>query len=258
MSIPCAVRSRSRRNRATLLACGIVSGALVGISLDAGSLMKDQGPFAAILLVIPAYLDMLAAAEVLTRHGHDHGHDHDGGDCKQCEQSVLRLQKVVAAVDATSFLAEWMRADDLAERGLLSPVSPEDDGDDADDDYRTVADVLCSQVETADTLVLTGGGQATMEEQTLITSVLRRLCPSAHLLSLGSSDGAALYDAVSAASSGRAFHVHEAENGAGWLQLLNSEHADSGSGDGEGNDTDAYTWGAVYRRRRPFHPGRRC
>ena len=47
-------------------------------------------------------------------------------------------------VDAAAFMPEWQRADSLAERGVAA--DPEDD--------RTVPDLLVSQVEFADLIVL--------------------------------------------------------------------------------------------------------
>ncbi len=76
-----------------------------------------------------------------------------------------RIDTMVTVVDATSFLAELARADDLLERGL-----DQHEGDD-----RTVSALLIDQVEFADVVLLNKSDLVAPEEADRVEAVLRRL-----------------------------------------------------------------------------------
>jgi G3E family GTPase len=89
--------------------------------------------------------------------------------CGQClvdgapVTEALRFDSYVTVVDAARLMAELTSTDELAERGL----------DAADDDHRTVADVVSRQIEYADTVVL--WGQA--DDAGQLSVLLHRMAP---------------------------------------------------------------------------------
>lgn len=146
---------------------------------------------------------------------------------------VARLDTLVTVVDALNFLRDWSAADDLAARGLAA----------ADEDERTVVDLLVEQVEFADVLVLNKTDLVPAEELARLKDILRKLNPDAHLVT--SERGRVPPSAV--LNTGR-FDFERARRAPGWLKELRGEHTP---------ETETYGIRSfVFRSRVPFHPAR--
>ncbi|MFP2926003.1 zinc metallochaperone GTPase ZigA [Pyxidicoccus sp. 3LG] len=146
---------------------------------------------------------------------------------------VARLDTLVTVVDAFNFLKDWEAADGLAERGLAA----------AEEDERTVVDLLVEQVEFADVLVLNKTDLVSGEDVARLAEVLRRLNPEAHLVT--AERGRVPLAAV--LNTGR-FDFERARRAPGWLKELRGEHTP---------ETEEYGIRSfVFRGRVPFHPAR--
>lgn len=144
-----------------------------------------------------------------------------------------RLDTMVTVVDATSFLPELARADDLAERGL-----DQHQGDD-----RTVSALLIDQVEFADVLLLNKTDLVTPEEADQLEATLRRLNPAAELIRTSHSR----IDVRTIVGADR-FDLEKAQQAPGWVAELNGDHVP---------ETEEYGISSlVFRSPRPFHPDR--
>jgi len=147
----------------------------------------------------------------------------------------MRLDTMVTVVDATTFLREANDAEFLRERGQARQE------DEVEDDDRTVVDVLIAQVEFCDVIVLNKADLASPAELARVQAVLRVLNPRADIIP-------ATFGKVPAErviATGR-FDFEAAAAAPGWLALLRGKPLADEQGAG----------GFVYRRRRPFHPGR--
>ncbi|MBZ4416219.1 zinc metallochaperone GTPase ZigA [Myxococcus sp. RHSTA-1-4] len=146
---------------------------------------------------------------------------------------VARLDTMVTVVDAFNFLKDWEAADGLAERGLAA----------AEEDERTVVDLLVEQVEFADVLVLNKTDLVSAEDVARLREVLRKLNPDAHLVT--AERGRVPLEAV--LNTGR-FDFERARRAPGWLKELRGEHTP---------ETEEYGIRSfVFRGRVPFHPAR--
>lgn len=144
-----------------------------------------------------------------------------------------RLDTMVTVVDASTFLDELVRGDDLAERDLAA----------SDTDERGISDLLVDQVEFADTLVVSKADLVSAELVAVLDGVLRQLNPTARMLHarhgvvpLSEVLDTGRYDPVTAANS------------PGWAAELTGTHTP---------ETEEYGIRSVtYRAARPFHPAR--
>jgi len=146
---------------------------------------------------------------------------------------VARLDTMVTVVDASTFLDELERSEDLASRGESL----------GEDDQRTIADLLIDQVEFADVVVVNKVDLVDASTLSRVEALIRRLNHGARIVrtSRGSIDVAEILD------TGR-FDFDQASASAGWIRELNEEHTP---------ETEAYGISSfVYRARRPFHPER--
>lgn len=84
----------------------------------------------------------------------------------------MRIDAMITLVDATTFLDDWQSTDRLADRGLGATAS----------DERTVVEVLASQVELADVLLITKVDLAPEERVSRIEVMLKKLNPRARVL----------------------------------------------------------------------------
>ena len=146
---------------------------------------------------------------------------------------VARLDTLVTVVDAFNFLRDWESTDEVRARGESL----------GEDDHRNVVELLVSQIEFADVLVLNKSDLATEEELGRLGAILRRLNPRA--VQVRSERGrvplAAILDT-------RRFDMDAAKEAPGWMAALRGEEA---------SEADEYGFGSfVYRARRPFHPER--
>ncbi len=151
----------------------------------------------------------------------------------QSLSDVARLDTLVTVVDALNFLRDWNAADDLAARGLAA----------ADEDERTVVDLLVEQVEFADVLVLNKTDLVPAGEVARLQDILRKLNPGAALVT--AERGRVPLSAV--LNTGR-FDFEKARGAPGWLQELRGTHTP---------ESEVYGIRSfVFRSRVPFHPSR--
>ncbi|GAB3108359.1 zinc metallochaperone GTPase ZigA [Streptomyces calidiresistens] len=146
---------------------------------------------------------------------------------------LARPDTMVTVVDARNFPRELARGDDLRERDLAT----------AEDDDRTISDLLVDQVEFADVILLNKTDLVDAAEADRLEHLLRRLNPGAriHRTEHGRIDpslvlGTGLFDPV------------KAEQAPGWVAELNGDHVP---------ETEEYGISSlVFRDPRPFHPQR--
>jgi len=146
---------------------------------------------------------------------------------------LSRLDTMATVVDASTFRAEFQRADTLADRSL--EVSGEDE--------RSIADLLTDQVEFADVVLINKCDLIDERELLEVEAMIRSLNADAKIIrtinaevDLGEIIGAERFD------------MDRAMNSAQWIKELNNEHAP---------ETEEYGISSfVYRARRPFHPRR--
>ena len=142
---------------------------------------------------------------------------------------LARLDTMVTVVDALHFMRDYMGAEPLSARGVAL----------GDDDARTITDLLVSQVEFANVIVLNKLDLVDEGEVTALMGALRALNPGARVVTsvrgrvaLGDVLGTGLFD------------YDEAERSAGWVRELQGVHTP---------ETDTYGVSSfVYRARRPF------
>ncbi|MFS8097536.1 GTP-binding protein [Lentzea alba] len=99
--------------------------------------------------------------------------------CFALSETDIRVEAVITVVDSDTWLADATGSDTLADRGLGA----------AEEDERTVAQVVVGQAEFADALVLTG-------TDPLLTAVLDRLNPLAPRQDLAALDVTSLLAAI--------------------------------------------------------------
>ncbi|MFD6219428.1 GTP-binding protein [Nocardia asteroides] len=146
---------------------------------------------------------------------------------------LARLDTMVTVVDASTFLAELVKGQALAERELEA----------GEGDSRTIADLLVDQVEFADVLLINKTDLVSANAAATVEATVRRLNPRAHVLriergvvELGEVLGTGRYNPVVAA---------EAD---GWAEELAGGHTP---------ETEEYGISSLtYRADRPFHPER--
>ncbi len=147
--------------------------------------------------------------------------------------SVARLDTMVTVVDASTFLRELARGEELAARDLAAN----------DGDVRTIADLLVDQVEFADVILLNKTDLVSETACATVAAVLRRLNPSANIVHtdhgrvpLSEVLDTGLFDPELAAQS------------PGWDQEI---------ADGHAPETEEYGISSVtFRAKRPLHPQR--
>ncbi|KAI1408392.1 putative cobalamin synthesis protein [Hypoxylon sp. FL1857] len=146
---------------------------------------------------------------------------------------VARLDTCVTLVDAVNFMQDFATADFLVDR--QTDVPQEDD--------RNISDLQVDQVEFADVVIVNKCDLVSKEEVNRIKGVIKKLNPSAKVVSTIKSrlDLTEILDT-------RLFSYEKAALSAGWLKSLNEEI---------NPETEEYGIGTfVYRARRPFHPAR--
>jgi G3E family GTPase len=146
---------------------------------------------------------------------------------------VARLDTMVTVVDGANFLREYVRGDDLRDRGMALGA----------DDARDISNLLVDQIEFADVLVLNKTDQLSAEELTRLDGVLRQLNPVARRLQakFGQVPVGAILDTG-------LFDEARASQASGWARELAGEHTP---------ETEEYGIRSfVYRAFRPFHPAR--
>jgi G3E family GTPase len=151
---------------------------------------------------------------------------------------ALVFDSYVAVVDTGTFLDDLSSSDDLRDRNLHA----------ADNDDRSVADVVVRQAEYADTVLLWDGEDTDAFETTRLATLLRRLTPWATLLHAG---GGSTVDCTDLARLLRRSHRHNPEVPGmlgraleGFTVGVHEPAADCG------------VVSVLFEARRPFHPQR--
>ncbi|MDF2725402.1 MAG: cobalamin biosynthesis protein CobW [Paenibacillus sp.] len=148
--------------------------------------------------------------------------------------AFCRLDCMVTVVDAYRFWTDYCSGETLLERQEAV----------GEEDTRDVVDLLISQIEFCDVLILNKCDLVAAEELDQLEGVLRALQPRA--VFIRTEHGAV--DPKAILNTGL-FDFEAASESAGWIQELQNEHHTP--------ETDEYGISSfVYERRRPFHPAR--
>ncbi|TQR86724.1 GTP-binding protein [Mycobacterium hodleri] len=146
---------------------------------------------------------------------------------------VARLDTMVTVVDASTFLLELARGDALTERGLAA----------ADEDGRSISDLLVDQVEFADVILLNKTDLLSESACGTVETILRRLNPTARITR--TNHGVVPLEAV--LDTGL-FDPVLAESAPGWDEEI---------AEGRTPETEEYGISSMtFRADRPFHPDR--
>ncbi len=146
---------------------------------------------------------------------------------------VARLDTMVTVVDAGSFLTEFLDSDDLAERSLAA----------AEEDTRTISDLLADQVEFANVIVINKTDLISEDGLGELKALLRHLNPEARQIVVRQGK----VDPREILNTGL-FDLERAQTLPGWVKELNGVHTP---------ETEEYGISSfVFRARRPFHPQR--
>jgi len=149
---------------------------------------------------------------------------------------VAKLDTMVTVVDASSFVKELKDADDLIERDLAAN----------EEDERTISELLVSQVEFADIILLNKIDLVSEADALLVENMLIRLNPMAKIIKTVKSNVS--LDKVIGTEM---FDFDKAAEAPGWLQELNDEHHEHLP------ETEKYGISSFkFLARRPFHPER--
>ncbi|MFD6389181.1 GTP-binding protein [Nocardia sp. NPDC060259] len=146
---------------------------------------------------------------------------------------LARLDTMVTVVDASTFLAELVKGQALAERELEA----------GEGDSRTIADLLVDQVEFADVLLINKTDLVSANAAATVEATVRRLNPRAHVLR--TEKGVVALDEVLGTGRYNPVVAAEAE---GWAEELAGGHIP---------ETEEYGISSLtYTADRPFHPER--
>ncbi|MGW6725212.1 GTP-binding protein [Nocardia sp. NPDC055029] len=146
---------------------------------------------------------------------------------------LARLDTMVTVVDASTFLAELVKGQALAERALEA----------GEGDSRTIADLLVDQVEFADVLLINKADLVSANAAATVEATVRRLNPRAHVLR--TEKGVVALDEVLGTGRYNPVVAAEAE---GWAEELAGGHIP---------ETEEYGISSLtYTADRPFHPER--
>ena len=140
---------------------------------------------------------------------------------------------MVTVVDGHNFILDYMEAVELKERQM--ELGPEDE--------RTITDLLISQIEFADVLIINKIDLISNEEKSHLTGILKKLNPNAKIIESKKSQ----IDVAEILNTNR-FNFELAMSNPGWMQELRGF---------ETKETEEYGISSfVYRDKRPFHPER--
>ena len=158
---------------------------------------------------------------------------------------IARLDTTVTVVDAAAVRANLSRVERAASCRGERQHEADGSGSSSGEDDKTLADLWVEQIEFADTVVLNKvdllpNGEA---ELAALSALVRKLNPGARIVpaSFGRVDLGAVVHTGS-------FSLDKAQSAPGWLKELRGEHVP---------ETEEYgVTSFVYKRTRPFHPGR--
>ncbi|MFB0842702.1 GTP-binding protein [Paenibacillus oleatilyticus] len=184
-----------------------------------------EGRFDYILIESTGVGEPVPVAQTFTYIDEEHGVDLS----RWC-----RLDCMVTVVDAYRFWHDYSSGESLLERQQAVGA----------DDTRDVVDLLISQIEFCDVLILNKCDLVEEEELNELEGVLRKLQPRAKLLRTERGE----VNAEEILNTGL-FDFEAASTSAGWMQELMNDHHTP--------ETEEYGISSfVYERRRPFHPER--
>ncbi|MFE5321750.1 GTP-binding protein [Paenibacillus sp. NPDC056579] len=184
-----------------------------------------EGRFDYILIESTGIGEPVPVAQTFTYIDEEHGID---------LSQYCRLDCMVTVVDAYRFWDDFSSGETLLERQQAT----------GEDDTRDVVDLLISQIEFCDVLLLNKCDMVGAEELGELEQVLRKLQPRAKLIRTTYGK----VDPKSILNTGL-FNFDEASTSAGWMQELQKEDHTP--------ETEEYGISSfVYERRRPFHPER--
>ncbi|RID82633.1 GTP-binding protein [Peribacillus asahii] len=144
-----------------------------------------------------------------------------------------RLDTMVTVVDANRFWSDFSSGETLLHRKQ---------GNDEIDE-REVVDLLIDQIEFANVIVLNKLDLVSKEATKELKAVIYALNPSVEIIGTEHSKVS-----LSKVLDTQLFDFEEASQGAGWIKELNEEHTP---------ETEEFGIASfVYRRQKPFHPGR--
>ncbi|ULL15705.1 GTP-binding protein [Paenibacillus sp. H1-7] len=184
-----------------------------------------DGRFDYILIESTGVGEPVPVAQTFTYIDEEHGID---------LSAFCRLDCMVTVVDANRFWHDYSSGETLLERQQAVGV----------DDTRDVVDLLISQIEFCDVLLLNKCDLVDEEELAQLEQVLRKLQPRARLIR--TTEGKVNPRDI---LNTNLFNFDEASHSPGWIQELQSSHHTP--------ETEEYGISSfVYERKRPFHPGR--
>jgi G3E family GTPase len=185
--------------------------------------LAKQGKFDYLLIESTGISEPLPVAETFTF----------ADDSGKTLLDVAELDTMVTVVDAFNFILDYKGAEDLTSRGIAL----------GSDDDRNVVDLLISQVEFADVIVVNKTDLVDKEDLNFLTSLLQKFNPNADLVHAKKGE----VDLKRVLNTGR-FSVVSAAQHPGWLKELRGEHSP---------ESDTYGISSfVFKARKPFHPER--
>lgn len=144
-----------------------------------------------------------------------------------------RLDAAVTLVDSATFNTELSTIDSLADRQMATGAG----------DKRSVVELLIDQVEFADVIILNKTDLVSPSQLAAVRAVVTRLNPDAEVICSRFSD----VPLEKVLNTGR-FDLEKARAAPGWLRSLAGQHIPE--------SVEFGITSFVFRRRRPFHPGR--
>ena len=144
-----------------------------------------------------------------------------------------KLDTMVTVVDGFNFYRDYMEAVDLKDKNM--ELGPEDE--------RTITDLLISQIEFANVLIMNKMDLVTVDEKNRLLGILKKLNPKAKIIESKKS----VVDVFEILNT-NTFNFEEAMNNPGWMMELRGH---------ESKETEEYGISSfVFREQRPFHPER--
>ncbi|MCL4131287.1 UNVERIFIED_CONTAM: hypothetical protein GTU68_049331 [Idotea baltica] len=144
-----------------------------------------------------------------------------------------RLDTMVTVVDSMNFFKDFGSGDTIVDRSMTND----------DEDRRTIVNLLTDQIEFANVILLNKTDLVSEQQLGLLEGMLTKLNPEAKIFRTDHGK----IDPQEILNTGL-FDYDEAEQGAGWIKELNSEHTP---------ETEEYGISSfVFREHRPFHPER--
>ncbi len=144
-----------------------------------------------------------------------------------------RLDTMVTVVDGFNFYKDYMEAVELKDRSM--ELGPEDE--------RTITDLLISQIEFANVLIMNKMDLVSDVEKNRLMGILKKLNPKAKIIESKKSQ----IDVAEILNT-KTFNFEEAMNNPGWMMELRGH---------ETKETEEYGISSfVFREQIPFHPER--